>query len=264
MALSESQRAELTKTIPQRLRDEGINLRVKATGSSRRLISMTIEEVRGLLAESDDIWTEAQLIYQSVLSTETAWLPDAVRNSWVSASGSYFQSDVRDTINNELSAEGIKAVYLAGLREHPELRSFLMLPARRRCVQKAFDAWPDNDIMLLTKGSSPATGLRIAVFGILSCKTSFRERATEACFWALAGRDTGIRFGLVTLDRDIELRTCENPTKPRKLLEAYFDRVFTGNPRTSLCGQIRPLSEIADEIRRWRGDVVPDFISEPW
>jgi hypothetical protein len=141
-----------------------------------------------------------------------------------------------------------------------------MLPARRRCVQESFQAWPDNDIMLLTRSgaTSPDGEERIVVFAILSCKTSFHARETESCFWALATRDTGVRMGLVTQDRSGELGSCARPTKARMLLEAYFDRVFSTNPRTRPCAQIRPFEELFAEARRWRQDVAPELIPDAW
>ena len=262
MPLTTIQKSLVEERIIVRIRQEGVKL--KSPKSSTWLISTIVDELSTLLDESDDRWTEVQALYQSIYSVESGVSPDSTRNSWVSNSGRYFQDYVRDYLNNALSSQGIRAVYLEGLKTYPELRTFLTLPARRRCVQKAFDAWPDNDIMLLTRAKSVETGPRVAVFGVLSCKASFRERVAQACFWALVGRDTGVRLGLATLDRASELATCERPNKIRMLLEAYFDRVFSDNPRTSFCGQIRPFSEIVDETRRWQRDVVPDFISEPW
>jgi hypothetical protein len=71
-------------------------------------------------------------------------------------------------------------------------------------------------------------------------------------------------MGLVTQDRSLELGTCIKPTKARMLLEAYFDRVFSTNPATSNCAQIRPFDEILGEVRRWRHDVAPDMITDDW
>lgn len=262
MPLTPIQEGDVEERVLLRIRQEEVEL--KASKSSTWLISTIVNELTGLLDQTDDLWTESQLLYQRIHSNETGLPPNSTRNSWASAIGRYFQDYVRDYLNEQLLNEGIRAVYLEGLQDYPGLRTFLTLPARRRCVQKAFEAWPDNDIMLLTRAESVETGPRVAVFGVLSCKASFRERVAQACFWALVGRDTGVRFGLATLDRASELATCEKPNKIRMLLEAYFDRVFSDNPRSSFCGQIRPFSEIVDETRRWRKDVVPDFISKPW
>ena len=120
--------------------------------------------------------------------------------------------------------------------------------------------------MLLTRSVAPEPGgapLTVA-FSVLSCKTSFHSRETESCFWAVVTRDTGLRMGMVTQDRKRELGTCAHPTKARMLLEAYFDRVFSTNPLTNNCAQIRPFDEIFDEARRWRRDVAPGYVGDAW
>src|SRR6266540_2176522 len=230
------------------------------------LVTLLLQETKGVVGPGVDPMPAVQELYIELMKRRG--LDDrAARNSWAAASGKSFEDAVRNALNTKLVGKGIRAESVAGLPRYPKhLKSFLMLPARRRCVQASFEALPDNDIMLLTR-SRPAAALgeeRVMLFGILSCKTSLRERAMQSCFWALATRDTGVRTGFVTQDRNLELRTCRRPSKIRMLLEAYFDRVFSQNPGTDQCGQVRPYEEIFADIERWRRDVAPEFVDDPW
>lgn len=119
--------------------------------------------------------------------------------------------------------------------------------------------------MLLTKERSK----RFKVFALLSCKTSDHSRNDAVLFWALALRDTGIKYCLVT--QDLDNRFVKGDTDPlisniRRKSEAYLDRTYTTNPRTIECAQVQKLdfsqspenNPLLVDLLRWQRDVVPD------
>ena len=267
MSLTPHQLNQVFDELVQRMQVQEPPLTFTSPGAPTWVVANALTLVQQRLPASEDPLPDVETLYKRVCQQQTAWTENVIGQSWAAASGSSFQGFVRGRLQDALNASGIRAVSAAQLAAYgPAIRSFLTLPARRRCVQASFEAWPDNDIMLLTRseGTSAPPATAVKVFGILSCKTSFHARETESCFWALATRDTGVRMGLVTQDRSRELGSCQHPTKARMLLEAYFDRVFVTNPHTSACAQIRPFDEIYQEVRRWRLDVVPDAIDTPW
>lgn len=204
--------------------------------------------------------TDAQVvfeeIYQKYLRSTGVGEQAAHRStssSWRSTSGKYFQDFVSQFINDSLGTQGIQAVSAKELMQlDPGLIRFLQLPAKRRCVQSPIDVWPDNDIIVLARDQ----GGQLRALGIVSCKTSIRERAFESAFWALATRDTGLRTVFVTADLDNELGVCGGKSKSRQIIETYFDRGYSTSPRTACCAQIQPLGRVAADIRRWREDLL--------
>lgn len=227
----------------------------------QEIVGALTHEVMAQLGPTADIsqaMSEVQRLYQEMAVQVRHMSVNSARQSWVTASGNAFQALIQGHINTRLNRKEIYAVSARELRRlAPHLISFLMLPARRRCVQERLDTWPDTDIILLTQDRKK----NWKVFGLVSCKTSFHARETESCFWALAIRDIGIRYTMVTQDLRDELGTEKRPTKARKLLEAYFNRVYSTNPRTSHCPQIQPLevedrSILCEDIERWRDNAV--------
>ena len=216
------------------------------TSEALRIIS---EAVRPLIPSGADPLIDAGLIFQDFAAPEVGLSPNQARQAWASTSGRLFQIHVQDTINNVLNAEGIEAVEATEITD--TTREFLTLPARRRCTQARIGVWPDNDLIVLAPHLS---GPR--AFCIISCKTSLPERAIESCFWAIATRDTGIKAAFATADLDGELGTCASPTKPRQLLESYFDRTYSTSPATSLCAQVTSLDRVAEDLRRWSLDLL--------
>lgn len=203
---------------------------------------------------------DAQAIYEKALVEKKDYTEKQARNSWVAKVGIGFQKCVQSYINRHLMSSGVAAVSASFIRKRtPDLKRFLSLPAKRRCVQQMTDLWPDNDIILVARDQS---GIWRA-FAILSCKTSFHARETEGCFYALAIRDLGIRTAMVTLDLDEELGTCQKPTKARQLLEMYFDATYVLNPATSLCPQILSFEDMCDNIGNWARALVPTMDTRP-
>jgi|GEM_PF-1465659 len=199
--------------------------------------------------------------------------PDKARQSWVTASGNYFEETIRNFINDSLNSEGILAVKGDRMRNNPKasnIVSFLTLKANRRCTQTITGVWPDSDIVLLTECST----MRLKAFALLNCKTSDHSRNDAVLFWALALRDNNIKYCLVTQDLDNRFVKGDDDlqiSSLRKKCEAYLDRVFTTNPNTQECTQIRKIDftssngadSLLNDLRLWRMDVVPDCIERP-
>ena len=193
------------------------------------------------------------------------------RQSWVAASGNNFEDFMRHFINDNLNAEGILAVKGDRLRQKPaasNIVEFLTLKANRRCTQTTTGVWPDSDIVVLTKEK---TGT-LKAFALLNCKTSDHSRNDAVLFWALALRDNNIKYCLLT--QDLDERFTRGDSDPRvsnfrKKAEAFLDRVYSTNPTTTECSQVKRLDFKAQggadaflsDLRRWRQDVVPDFAS---
>ena len=194
------------------------------------------------------------------------------RQSWVVASGNNFEGLVRNFINGSLNSNGILAVKgdkLLGNPRAEDIVKFLTLQANRRCTQTTTGVWPDSDIVVLTK-EKPG---RLKVFALLSCKTSDHSRNDAVLFWALALRNTGIKYCLVTQDLDDRYVRGDNDPRIsniRRKSEAYLDRVYTTNPLTVECTQIRKLdfaqstneNPILSDLIKWQQDIVPNCSSE--
>lgn len=194
------------------------------------------------------------------LLTDKGVEPIKARQSWVVASGGDFEGYIRNHINQVLNPEGILAIKGDRLRQLgknsekiQELIKFLTLPAKRRCTQTSVDVWPDNDILVLLK-----TNNTWRILASISAKTSSHSRNISVLFWSLAVSSLGIKYFLVTQDRDsqfVKKCTSDSVNQERKLFEAYCDRVFTSNPQASYCSQVKSLvirddgsSELTDEL----------------
>ncbi|MBI2862082.1 MAG: hypothetical protein HYX89_04610 [Chloroflexi bacterium] len=212
---------------------------------------------------------DTQAVYMALCQDMAGLDVQQARNSWVSASGGSLQRFVVNHINDRLASKGILASTEQSLHRLPvpdfeRVTEFLSLPARRRCQQSPLGLWPDTDVIVLTMNSQGPW----QVIAIISCKTSLRERWQESTFWALATRDLGIKYAFVTEDPELELGTCERPRRARRALEAYMDRTYSMNPRTSMCSQILPLfvdgaSALCNDLERWREDIVTDAYKAP-
>jgi len=195
------------------------------------------------------------------------------RQSWVNASGNNFEGFIREFINKELNDVGIVAIKGDELKhlipKNKNLKGlveFITLPARRRCIQENTGVWPDSDILMLTKNKDN----QWKVFALLNCKTSDHSRNTAVMFWALALRDLGIKYALMTQDLDNRFtKGHESPSTLRRLSEAYLDAVFSTNPRTIGCSQIKRLDftnlegakTLTDTLKAWRESVVTDHLN---
>ena len=147
---------------------------------------------------------------------------------------------------------------------------FLTLKANRRCTQTITGVWPDSDIVVLTKEKNGT----LKAFALLNCKTSDHSRNDAVLFWALALRDNNIKYCLLTQDLDNRFTKGDldsHVSSLRRKAEAYLDRVYSTNPATAECSQVKRVDfnarhgadSLLDDLRRWRQDVVPDFSSSP-
>jgi hypothetical protein len=238
----------------------------RATGGDKLLQAIS-ERVAAFLPPGVDPLTDAHAIYIEAyvtflesLGVSHGTARESARQSWNPASGGFFQQYVTQYINKQTRSHGLLACTKDTLESiAPSVIEFLKLPAKRRCLQSAISVWPDNDIILLTRDQHSVW----RAVGILSCKTSLRERTFESAFWTLATRDTGLRSGFVTADLDNELGQCGGTGKTRQIAETYFDRTYSTNPGTAWCSQVRPFAEIGEEMLRWQSDVVVRPMKDP-
>ena len=227
--------------------------------------------VQGLGVPQKEIMKIVQEIYIEHYLTVKGGDTNKARQSWVAASGNNFEEFMRFLINKALSAEGIFAIKGDRLRQKPwaeNIVGFLTLKANRRCTQTITGVWPDSDIVVLTREVDET----LKVFALLNCKTSDHSRNDAVLFWALALRDNNIRYCLLTQDLDGKFTRGDDDPKVsslRKKAEAYLDRVYSTNPATVECSQVRKLNfsapggadSLLNDLRRWREDVVPNFAS---
>lgn len=219
-----------------------------------------------------DVIPLTQKIYISLFQERNLGDSNQARQSWVVASGNNFEDFMRNLINVSLNSEGILAIKGDRLRNNSnanELVRFLTLQASRRCTQTNTGVWPDSDIVLLTKTSSG----ELKVFALLNCKTSDHSRNDAVLFWALALRDKGIKYCLLT--QDLDNRFVKGDSDPlvsniRRKSEAYLDRIYSTNPKTEECSQVRKIDfnttngadPFLEDLRRWRSEIVSNFSVE--
>lgn len=227
--------------------------------------------VQALDLPEKDVMPTAQHIYITHYQKVNAADANQARQSWVTASGNNFESFIRIFINENLNAEGILAVKGDRLKSNPKAASivtFLTLKANRRCTQTTTGVWPDSDIVVIAKEKTGA----LKAFALLNCKTSDHSRNDAVLFWALALRDTGIKYCLVTQDLDKRFDKGDNDNRIsglRRKSEAFLDRVYSTSPTTTECSQVKKLDfktltgavALLADLRRWRQDVIPNYSS---
>jgi BsaWI-like restriction endonuclease len=164
----------------------------------------------------------------------------------------------------------IKGDRLKRIPKAANIVSFLTLRANRRCTQTTTGVWPDSDIVVLTKDTAGT----LKAFALLNCKTSDHSRNDAVLFWALALRDNNIKYCLLTQDLDGRFdRGDDDPRMSalRRKAEAFLDRVYSTNPSTTECSQVKRLDfktangadSLLTDLRRWRQDVVPNYSAAP-
>jgi len=232
-------------------------------------VGRIITLVQSLKLPANDIMKVVQYIYITHYQAVKGEDANKARQSWVAASGNNFEEFMRHFINDNLNAEGILAVKGDRLRYNPKavnIVRFLTLKANRRCTQTTTGVWPDSDIVVLAQEK---TG-NLKAFALLNCKTSDHSRNDAVLFWALALRDNNIKYCLLT--QDLDNRFAKGDSDPhvsslRRKAEAFLDRVYSTNPATVECSQVKRLDfatpagadALLVDLRRWRQDVVPDF-----
>lgn len=228
-----------------------------------------IKDISEVLRKTGLSIGELEYTYQKLFREYREDDSNLARQSWVSASGNFFEEVVRDNINDTLNSEGILAIKGDRIKNRENAREivgFLTLRAYRRCTQTLTGVWPDSDILLITRDISS----RLKVFALLNCKTSDHSRNDSVLFWALALRDNNIRYCLITQDRDNKFKKGHESDQLsgfRIKCEAYLDRVYSTNQFTTECAQVKKIDfaiangadSLYDDLRLWRKDVVPDF-----
>lgn len=246
-------------------------------GSSQQAPTKVVEKIFDVLEHAgisvETITAVAQSLYMRLFQELGMGDQNQARQSWVTASGNNFENLIRAVINSTLNQEGILAIKGDRLTRKPmagEIVDFLTLRARRRCTQTSTKVWPDSDIVVLTKDSDG----RLKVFALISCKTSDHGRNDSVMFWALALRETNIKYCLATMDLDNRFQKGDSDpgvSGHRKKAEAYLDRIYSTNPTTTECPQVFRLnlnqqngaSALLEDLRRWRKEIVPNFIDVP-
>lgn len=235
-------------------------------------VGYILTEVQKTQISGDNLMKIVQKIYMELCQEIRGMTENQARNSWTTASGNNFEGFIREFINKKLNKEGIVAIKGDELKKSifknkniTELVEFITLRAHRRCVQENTGVWPDSDILLITKNSLN----KFKVFSLLNCKTSDHSRNTAVMFWALALRDLGIKYALVTQDLDNRYtKGHDRPSMIRRLSEAYLDAVFSTNPETSECSQVIKLdfttqngaSILVEMLKDWRKAIISDYL----
>jgi|SRR5579862_183032 len=227
--------------------------------------------VQALGLPANEVMAAVQYVYITHYQSVNTADANRARQSWVTASGNNFESFMRTFINLSLNAEGILAVKGDRLKTSPRaanIVTFLTLRANRRCTQTTTGVWPDSDIVVLTKDQADT----LKAFALLNCKTSDHSRNDAVLFWALALRDNNIKYCLLTQDLDGKFDKGDNDPRVsalRRKAEAFLDRVYSTNPSTTECSQVKKLDlntpngadSLLMDLRRWRQDVVPNYSS---
>ncbi|MBM2812502.1 MAG: hypothetical protein HW416_3261, partial [Chloroflexi bacterium] len=125
--------------------------------------------------------------------------------------GATFEMVINTILNKFLEADGISIVTgkrqylnaLIGNRDNVEqIISYTTLPVKRRCTQTQLDDYPDSDLFALVRPHHPDNPWRL--LAIISCKTSFHTRETQAAFWGLSVRTSSyIKYVCVTEDHNL-------------------------------------------------------------
>lgn len=253
--------------IYQRVKSQIANFGVNPVKDVGKILNI----VQSFSLSEKEVMPTVQFIYTKLCQEIKGADLKQASQSWNAASGNNFESFVRNFINDSLNPEGILAVKGDRLRKNEKARDiveFLTLKASRRCTQTNTGVWPDSDIVVLTKGKNN----NLKTFALLNCKTSDHSRNDAVLFWAIELRQKNIKYCLVTQDLDnkfIKGDYDKRISEFRKKSEAYLDRVFTTNPLTEECSQIRKLDftkpdgaeTLFNDLRVWRKEVVPNFLN---
>ena len=238
-----------------------------------KVLEVIFETIEAAKIPVKEVSSVAQKLYTRLYQDFALGDQNQARQSWVVASGNNFENLIRTVINTVMNREGILAIKGDKLRtkqKASEIVEFLTLRARRRCTQMSTGVWPDSDIVVLTRDSDG----RFKTFALISCKTSDHSRNDSVMFWALALRETNIKYCLATMDLDGKFKNGDGHPRisgHRKKAEAYLDRVYSTNPNTTPCSQVFKLDLnqeggadlLLQDLRRWREAAVQDFSAEP-
>ena len=197
----------------------------------------------------DEIWIILEKEFFEQFKT-----PKNMQQTWNNANGYFYEKVILDYLNTALKGKSI-AVYNMGKRNYykmPEetrrhLKDILDVTVVRKCVNQRFHLKNEIELDLLAVDLGSKN-----IICSLTCKTRYRERVYQPLY---ASRHlASVRSVFVTMDRDRGLKTCEDPSDKRALLESFMDVVFvcSSNKKIGFCRMIRPFREIAPTLLEWK------------
>ena len=177
-----------------------------------------------------------------------------MQQSWNNNNGYFYEKVILDYLNSELKGKGIE-VYNMGKRDYykmppdlwDEIKDSLRASITRKCVNQRYHLKLQVELDLLAIDTSSH-----GIITSLTCKTRFRERVYQPLY---ASRHLiNIRTAFITMDRDVNLKTCEKPSEKRALLETFMDAVFvnSSNDKLGFCSMIHPFSDIVPTLLEWK------------
>lgn len=183
-------------------------------------------------------------------------LPVDKQQSWNNNNGYFYEKVILDYLNSSLEGKGI-AVYNMGKRAFykmpketkEKLKNLLKVTVVRKCLNQRYQLKSDIELDLLAVDTETC-----AIICSITCKTRFRERVYQPLY---ASRHlASVRSVFVTMDRDKNLKTCENPSDKRALLEAYMDTIFVNSSNKSLgfCTMVHPFREVVPTLLKWKSE----------
>lgn len=197
----------------------------------------------------DLIWSVLELEYFRNFKTK-----GDLQQSWNNNNGYFYEKVVLDYLNSSLKGKGI-SIYNMGNREHykmpPEVEKNIGLTKKvtiiRRCLNQRYELKSDVELDLLAIDDQTCK-----IICSITCKTRYRERVYQPLY--ASKHLTNIRSVFVTMDRDKNLKTCENPSDKRALLEANMDMVFVNSSNETLgfCAMVRPFRDIIPVLLDWK------------
>jgi len=195
----------------------------------------------------------------------------------VQETGKKLENNVCKILNAVLNKKDIHAFNVSEIKRWADknhrmnkLIEYVKVSVKNPCLQEPITTLPDTDILVMYKQEDVVSGLiNWHALCIVSCKTSFHGRDTEALFWAMLAKPSKINYVMVTEDSDrysdrpgkrkTELGTCDKANRTRRLLESFLDRVYVikkydveNNDIIEDVGKFYPLFEKA-EASAYRG-----------
>ena len=187
------------------------------------------------------------------------------RQSTVSREGAKFELHIKNTLNAKFGSQGQNVRVLNGneVFKDPDLVDHFSIPVR------GFNKnWGDVDLVAKDMDSCHPIAL-------ISCKLSLHGRFSETLFYSKIYRDKipDLKVVFATPDKgrqskagvwETEWGSIEKPTKDRAFADTFLHGVYIDNDylrsewgfngATVLGGKIRPFSQLADDIIRWKNE----------
>lgn len=170
------------------------------------------------------------------------------RQAWVSVVGRALELVIEILIQDFCHKHNIKTTNDKTLRSK-KLSGELDSVKRALLVHFGeYSLLPDGDIVLYK--IKP----QIKVLAILSIKNSFRERYTETPYWKLKLKESTltqhIKVFMITPDNDDEISFCENPKKPRIVMEYELDGIYLAKSEFDSSSKIKGIESLVQDFER--------------